>query len=80
MRSPGITVLDLFSSVKGNVNFKGLELRSQSEQLRSRSQNRFPHLSADQASVLQDGPARSTAQFWWVPSLLNSSPLGRGEV
>lgn len=29
MGSPDITVLDLFSSVKGTVNFKCLELRSQ---------------------------------------------------
>lgn len=35
---------------------------------------------ADQASILQDGPAKSTAQFWWVSSLLNSPPLARGQI
>lgn len=35
---------------------------------------------ADQASILQHDPAKSTAPFWWVSSLLNSSPLGRGQI
>lgn len=77
---PGTPISHLLFSTKGTVNFKCLESRSwRARSSCHRTQTNFP-VSCWSSQHFADGPAKSAAQFWWVSSLLNSSPLGRGQI